>query len=155
MVTGLSDNFPIQQKDRLILKVNLFNFIYKNSPAYCWLLFILVKRSIIWESKQCVQMAKYLPHWSNSGASGKNFLPLQKLQVQKHWILTHVFPNIIAHEFIKYPKLAIFGAKLKAISRTHYFGGKFKFTPKTFRINVSLSCLYFALCPSCKVVRLY
>ena len=36
-VTGLPDNFPIQQKDRLFLQGNIYNFIFKNNPAYCWM----------------------------------------------------------------------------------------------------------------------
>ena len=35
-VICFTDNFPIQQKDRLFLKRNVFNFIVKK-PAYCWM----------------------------------------------------------------------------------------------------------------------
>ena len=37
VVTGLLGNFPIQQKESLLLlQVNLFNFILKNNPFYWW-----------------------------------------------------------------------------------------------------------------------
>ena len=37
VVTSLPDNLPTQQKDRLYVKGNIFNFNFQNNLAFCWM----------------------------------------------------------------------------------------------------------------------